>query len=59
MIKKVWKSDELDETDLFLKDYILDKKWLSSQHNDKEDVEQKVIDEEDEERSQEMDVYEA
>ena len=37
LIKKVWKSDELlDETDLFLKDYILDKKWLTSKHNVKE-----------------------
>lgn len=55
----MWKSDELDETDLFLKNYILDKKWLSSKHNGREDAEQKIIDEEDEERSQEMDAYEA
>lgn len=59
LIKKVWKSDELDETDLFLKNYILDKKWLSSKYKGKEDAEQKIIDEEDEERSQEMDAYEA
>lgn len=60
LIKKVWKSDELlDETDLFLKDYILDKKWLTSKHKVKEDENQEIIDEEDEERSLEMDQYEA
>lgn len=60
LIKKVWKSDELlDETDLFLKDYILDKKWLTSKHKIKEDDNQEIIDEEDEERSLEMDQYEA
>jgi len=31
----MWKSDELDQTDLFLKDYILNKKWLSSKLNQK------------------------
>lgn len=30
LIKKVWNSDEMDETDLFLKNYILNKKWLTS-----------------------------
>ena len=60
LIKKVWKSDELlDETDLFLKDYILDKKWLTSKHKVKEEDNQEIIDEEDEERSLEMDQYEA
>ena len=47
LIKKVWKSDELDETDLFLKNYILDKKWLSSKYKNKEDAQQQIIDEED------------
>jgi protein KRI1 len=42
-----------------LKDYILDKKWLTSKHKANPNEEQEVIDEEDEKRSQEMDQYEA
>ena len=33
LIKKMWKSEELDQTDLFLKEYILNRKWLSSKLN--------------------------
>jgi len=51
----VWNSEELDETDLFLKNYILNKKWLSSKLQQGYEPEQKQIDEEDEQRSVEMD----
>ena len=51
LIKKYWKSDEMDETDLFLKNYILDKKWLSSKIGEQKNPVERKIDEEDEERS--------
>lgn len=37
----------MDETDLFLKNYILDKKWLSSKFNPDNNPNQEKIDEED------------
>lgn len=50
----------MDETDIFLRDYILNKKWLSKHINGtKEAAQFNQIDEEDEERSIEMDEYEA
>lgn len=67
LLKNLWENPEkMDKTDLFLRNYILDKKWITSKYmgpdgeligNNPE--EQAMIDEEDEERSVEMDEYEA
>ena len=46
----------MDETDHFLQQYILGKKWVNSKVQPQAEA---MIDEEDEERSVEMDEYEA
>ena len=62
LLKGLWENPEkLDTTDLFLRNYILDKKWVTSKHTGSNgeilgvNKEQEMIDEEDEERSFEMD----
>ena len=59
MLGNLWTDNsKLDETDKFLRNYILDKKWVSSKYlTDFND--QAMIDQEDEERSLEMDNFEA
>ena len=53
LLEDLWKNEgNLDQADLFLKKYILDKKWLSSNLKKENNKKQEMIDEEDEERSQ-------
>ena len=59
-LKQLWQHPEsMDKTDLFLRNYIVDKKWMSSKHQAIDQADQQMIDEEDEQRSLEMDEYEA
>ena len=66
LLKGLWENPKkMDKTDLFLRNYILDKKWVTSKHLGPNgemlgnNEEQEMIDEEDEQRSVEMDEYEA
>ena len=38
----------MDKTDLFLRNYIVDKKWMNSKHQLTDQADQQMIDEEDE-----------
>ena len=38
----------MDKTDLFLRNYIVDKKWMNSKHQLIDQADQQMIDEEDE-----------
>lgn len=64
LLTGLWKNDKkLDSTDRFLKNYIINERWKASKMKENElplaGGKQEMIDEEDEERSVEMDEYEA